>query len=262
MSNLSTASHRDQTFRGAPDSARRPAARFVAALAAATLLAPPAAADTTVVTFDAGTEGWTGPTGPGGSTTIEPTGGNPGANLRTVFNDFGVTFANATNPAFVFDYTTAPAVTLAMDLKVERIDFFGSPVSRPWLVELRDLDDPPAGFPWVSVWFKFADVSVATHGNWTSFEVAIADTSAAELPPGWGGYGAEGPQGEPMLPPGRTFANVLAGIDEIAYTTLEPGFVFGFTDFELRLDNLAITTTDPIFADGFESGDTSAWSGA
>ena len=83
----------------------------LAVLAAAVCCVPAAGAATTVVTFDSGAEGWSGPAGPGGSTTIEPTGGNPGANLRTVFNDFGVTFPNSTNPAFVFDHTTSPAVT-------------------------------------------------------------------------------------------------------------------------------------------------------
>lgn len=213
----------------------------------------------TVVTFDAGSEGWNGPQGVGGSTVIEATGGNPGAHLHTVFNDFGITFDNSTHPDFVFDYTQLPTVTLGLDLKVDAIDFSGSPVSRPWLIELRDLDEPPGGFPWVSVWFKFADIAQATHGDWTTVSVTIADTSAAALPAGWGGFGAEDPMGNPILPPDRTFTDVLAGIDEVAYTTLEPGFVFGFTDFDVRLDNIAIDTTASIFADGFESGDTSNW---
>ncbi len=215
-------------------------------------------ADATV-TFDSGAEGWEGPAGGGGSTVIDATGGNPGANLHTVFNDFGITFTNDTNAAFVFDYTTVGSLRLGHDIEVEAIDFFGSPVSRPWLVELRDYDEPEKGFPWTSVWFKFADVSAAEQGNWTRFAVTILDASATALPPGWGGYGAEDAGGNPILPPDRTFASVLAGVDEVAYTTLEPGFVFGFTDHDVRLDNLSIETALEIFADGFESGDTSAW---
>ncbi|MEM7354846.1 MAG: PEP-CTERM sorting domain-containing protein [Acidobacteriota bacterium] len=213
----------------------------------------------TVVTFDAGAEGWNGPQGAGGATTIETSGGNPGAHLRTVFNDFGITFDNSTNPDFVFDYTQQPTLTLGLDLKVDAITFSGMPVPRPWLLELRDLDAPPPGFPWVSVWFKFADVSQATHGDWTTLTVTLADTSVRELPAGWGGFGAEDALGNPMLPDDRTFADVLAGIDEVAYTTLEPGFVFGFTDFDVRLDNLSIDAGGLIFADGFESGNTSNW---
>lgn len=211
------------------------------------------------VTFDNGAEGWSGPSGAGGATVIEATGGNPGAHLRTVFNDFGVTFVNSTNPAFVFDYSQEPTVSLSMDLKVEAIDFTGTPVPRPWLVELRDLDNPPSGFPWVSVWFKFADISQASHGDWTTFTVTVTDTSVSELPEGWGGFGAEDAQGNPMLPADRTFADVLAGIDAVAFTTLEPGFLFGFTDFDLRLDNIQIDA-NALFTDGFESGETSSWS--
>ncbi len=227
-------------------------------LALGCLLASMASAQA-IVTFDNGAEGWEGPSGAGGSTVIEPTGGNPGAHLHTVFNDFGVTFFNSTNPAFVFDSTQEPTVTLSMDLKVEAIAFNGTPVPRPWLVELRDMDNPPAGFPWVSVWFKFADISQASHGDWTTFTVTVADTSALELPMGWGGFGAEDSLGGPVLPADRSFTDVLAGVDEVAFTTLEPGFFFGFTDFDLRLDNIRIDVGQ-LFGDGFESGETSSWS--
>ena len=36
----------------------------------------------------------------------------------------------------------------------------------------------------------------------------------------------------------------------MAFTTLQPGFVFGFTDFTVRLDNIAVTrTTVPVPGD-------------
>ena len=195
-----------------------------------------AIADTTV-TFDNGAEGW------GGVGTVEAAGGNPGANFHIVNPDtFGITVSTTTHAEFVFDYTTVASATLSIDARVEHINFFGTPVGRPWLVELRDYDNPPAGYPYVSVWFKFADISAAQHGSWTSFSVTIDDTSAADLPPGWGGTGAETPLAEPILPPGRTFASVLAGVDEAAFTTFEPGFVFGFTAFDVRVDNIGIAT--------------------
>jgi len=205
------------------------------------LLAGVAAADTTTTTvdFESGTEGWTGPQGPGGGTVVEATGGNPGAHLHTVFNNFGIEFRNQTNPAFVFDWTTVDSVTIGVDLEVENIAFFGTPVTRSWIVEIRDFDDADP-YPWVSVWFKYDEVGA---GDWQSFSVTIDDTSATELPPGWGGYGAEDPDTfEPILPPDRTFADVLAGADEIVFTTYEPGFFYGFTDFDVRLDNITITT--------------------
>lgn len=43
-----------------------------------------------------------------------------------------------------------------------------------------------------------------------------------------------------MLPEGATFATVLAGVDEFHMTTIEPGFAFGFTIFDLRVDNVSV----------------------
>ena len=101
-----------------------------------------AAADelTTNVDFESGTVGWVGPTGPGGGTQIVPTGGNGGgAGFRTIFNNFGITFANDASPAFTGDFTQFDSVTISVDVKVNVVNF-GFPVSRPWLVELRSFD--------------------------------------------------------------------------------------------------------------------------
>jgi hypothetical protein len=211
-------------------------------------LAAPATADTTVTTFSSGAEGWSA----SGGGSIPSTGGNPGHCLRIVFNNFGISCSNATNPAFTGDYTAAASVTIAVDLRVSQISFFGQPVARPWLVELRDLDGASGGYPYNSVYFVFANVSAATHGSWTTFSVTF-DPSSTTLPPGWGGTGAEDPVTyEPILPPGVTFADVLAGVDRIVFTTLEPGSFYGFTDFDLRIDNITIarTAANPADLDG------------
>ncbi len=226
--------------------------RLAPASTLAALLASAAFAQSSVVTFDDGAEGWSGPQGPGGTSGVVPTGGNPGANLRTVFNNFGITFVNSTNPAFVGDYTAATEVTISVDLKVDQIAFFGQNVSRPWLVEIRDYDGATGGYPWNSVWFLFSNISAAANGNWTTFSVTF-DPRSTTLPPGWGGTGAEDPTTyEPILPPGVTFADVLAGVDALTFTTLQPGYFFGFTDFDLRLDNISIarTTSNPADLNG------------
>ena len=44
-----------------------------------------------------------------------------------------------------------------------------------------------------------------------------------------------------MLPEGVTFADILKGVDQIAITTLVPGFFYGFTDFNIAVDNISIT---------------------
>lgn len=215
-----------------------------------------AGAQTTTVTFDSGTEGWEGVSGSGGpGSFIEPTGGNPGANWRTQFNDFGITLSTRTNPAFVQDYTQFSSVTLSMDVKVNSIFFFSREVSRPWLVELRDEDAAAAGYPWASVWFKFADIASDTHGDWTTLSVTIDNPMSATLPAGWGGYGAEDPVTfEPTLPDGVTFTQILAGFDEIAFTSLEPGWFFGFTDFDVQVDNIRITTVPAPMSAGALAG--------
>lgn len=217
--------------------------RTILAISLAALLSPAiasATAQVTTVTFSSGTEGWTGPQGPGGSTFIEPTGGNPGANFRTIFNNFGIGFANSTNPAFIGDFTAATEVTISIDVKVQQVSFFGQPVPRPWLVELRDYDGASGGYPWNSVWYLFANITSAQYGQWTTFTVTF-DPRSTTLPPGWGGTGAEHPTTyEPMLPPGVTFADVLAGVDAMVFTTLQPGYFFGFTDFDVRLDNISV----------------------
>lgn len=204
-----------------------------------------------LVDFESGTLGWSGPAGSTGGTAIVPSGGKDGgAGLRTIFNDFFITYENSVNPAFVGDWSQYESVTLSVDLKVNKVEFFFSPVSRPWLVELRDYDSAQGGYPWSSVWFKFADVSSVTHGDWTTFSVTINDPDSTTLPPGWKGYGADDPATfEPILPVGVTFADILAGVDEMVFTTGEPGWFFGFTDFDFVLDNISIQTSGGPWSD-------------
>ena len=200
-------------------------------------LAASSYAGTTSTTFENGAEGWVGPTGPGGATVIESEGGNPGANMRTEFNNFGISFRNEENPDFIVDLSAAGEVTISVDVKVNQIGSF-LPVTRPWVLELRDFDNGNPDYPWDSVYFVFGGISESATGEWTTFTVTIEDPSATELPAGWGGYGAEDPDTfEPMLPEGRTFADILATYDEVVFTTLQPGFFFTFDDYDVQIDN-------------------------
>lgn len=211
--------------------------RFAPSLLAAALSAT-ALADATV-TFDAGAEGWVGPTGFGGTTVIDPAGGNPGANMHTTFSDFGINFRNDANPEFLGDYSASDAITISIDVKVDQLDFLGLPLSRPWVLDLRNHDiSAPNG--WASVWYEFAWIASATHGEWTTFSVTIDDPSATVMPAGWGGYGDENEFFEPVLPDGVTFADVLANVDEIVFTTYEPGFFFTDAFYDVRIDNISI----------------------
>lgn len=214
-------------------------------LACIAISAGTAWADTTVVTFDNGqAEGWSGPAGIGGGTFFDVEDGTPAPSLRTVFNDFGITFRTTTNEAWIRDFTQYDSVTFSIDVLVRQIFFFSMDVSRPWLIELRDYDSAVDGLPWASVWYKFDDISEATHGEWTTFSVTIDNPESADLPAGWGGYGAEDPVTfEPILPDGVTFAQILAGVDEVVFTTFEPGWFFGFTDHDVAIDTITVTTT-------------------
>lgn len=210
----------------------------------AVLIAPLAAfADDAVTTFDGGVAmGWTGPND-GSSTTVEPTGGNPDWNMHTFIFDFGITFRNSTpNSGFVDDLTQYDSVTISIDVKVDQLDWAGTPTPRPFLVDFRSTDDAVGGYPWSSVWFKFDLISAEKYGEWTTLSITIDNPSSTELPAGWGGYGDEDPDTfEPMLPDGVTFAQILSGYDQMAFTTLEPGFGFIMSQFDVRIDNIRLT---------------------
>ena len=66
---------------------------------------------------------------------------------------------------------------------------------------------------------------------------------ATEVPEGWTGNG--GPEDPntymPQLPPDRTFADVLAGVDEIQIHNIEPGYFYsyGFI-YDVDFDNITI----------------------
>lgn len=211
------------------------------AIGALTLSCGVAAAQTYTTDFSNGADGWVGPTGIGGATNIVGSGGNDGAFMQTVFNDFGVTFRNDTNDAFTGDYTTAEEITISIDVRVDNLNFFGQDVSRPWLVELRDYDTAQNGYPWTSVWFLFDNISEANNDGWSTYSVTF-DPNAVDVPNGWAGYGAEDPDTfEPTLPDGVSFSDVLSGVDMITFTTLQPGFFFGFTDHTIGIDNVTIS---------------------
>lgn len=203
------------------------------------------AAQTTVVTFDDGDEGWTG------NATIEAEGGNPGANAHFLVEAFGMELRNDSNPAFIGDLTGSDTASVGVDLKVDSIVFDGNEVSRNLIVEFRSSALAADGYPYASVWTNLGKIQAGP--DWGSYMVKFAPGDV-NLPAGWGGYGAEDPVTyEPVLPPGVTFADVMANTDELAFTTIQPGYMYGFTTFDARMDNLRITRgSEAIFADGFE----------
>jgi hypothetical protein len=217
-----------------------PALAPVLALAFALALSPVALAggdDSALVSFEAGAAGWS----LNGWDTITPTGGNPGARIHwdNFIDTFGMSARNETHATFLGDYTAKGPVTLSIDMQVDFINFFGTPVSRDLVAILHD-DDSFGGAPPAAVWAHLGTLD----GNgmrWTTFSATVDDVLSDELPAGWNGAGDEDPVTfEPVLPAGRTWTNVLQGVDRIEFTTFVPGFFFGFTFFNLSIDNVSI----------------------
>ena len=132
-------------------------------------------------------------------------------------------------------------VKFKLDTNALTVNYLGSPTARELVLELRDYDKPPKGHPYTSVWTIIGSLDAVNLPGWRTWSVTIADPASATLPAGWGGYGAENKLGEPRLPRGRTFADVLAGVDEIAITTFQPGYAYGSDhDFDVVYDNIEV----------------------
>jgi hypothetical protein len=201
------------------------------------------AASATVVGFDDGTDG-----GFTGNAYYEETGGNPDGVAHFLIENFGIELrtggiGETTNPNFLGDYSGFGSVTFGVDVKVTSIAFSGSQISRELGIALidRDIQGPDGGS---GVFFLLDYISRAEYGDWTTLSVTIDDPTQAALPDGWIGFGDYDPVTfEPMLPDGATFASVLAGVDEFRLTSYQPGFFYGFTNFNVRVDNLSVSTT-------------------
>ncbi|WP_296950667.1 PEP-CTERM sorting domain-containing protein [uncultured Massilia sp.] len=213
---------------------------FAAVSTLATATAASAAPGTTT-DFSKGDEGWyAGPAYDGNEGNwIDTSLGNGAPALHTRYVEtFGLNWLNSSNGAFTGDYGRFGAVTLGIDVLANAIQYDGREVSRNLIVELRDYDNAYGGMPYTSVWYNLGEISAA-NGGWKHYGVTIGDTASSMLPSGWGGYG--GTELEPGLPPGRTFADVLAGVDEIAFTTFTPGYVYGWTAYDVAVDNISIS---------------------
>jgi hypothetical protein len=204
---------------------------FVTTLAAC--LTAAATADVNhVVTFDNGWEGWTGSGG-----TIVQSGGNPGAHAHTQLSNFGIDYQTSSNQAFLGDYTQYSSVTLSIDVKVNQINFFGTLVSRDLVLDLRSFSLGQDGYPWSSAWIILGELP-GTGSDWTTYSITF-DPNA--LGNGWGGTGDENPSAEPQLPENLTFADIMANVEAVSFSTYTPGFVYSVnTFFDLQVDNIRI----------------------
>lgn len=213
---------------------------LVLALCGATSFAAAGPAASTV-DFSNGAQGWEGmqPLNGVGGSGIDTSMGNSAPALRTVMENFGISFTNSTNQNYLGNYGAMGGVTIGLDVLASSIRYFGSEVSRRLVVELRDYDNTQGQMPYNSVWYDLGVIDYTK--GWQHMSVKIADTTATALPEGWGGYGSPDDAAGPGLPAGMTFADILASVDEIAFTTLVPGYMYGFTDFDVAVDNISVT---------------------
>ncbi len=177
--------------------------------------------------------------------------GNPGKYMGVPYMDFwGVHLRHDDAPSIgAGDLTQYHSVTLSIDVRVFQLrNFFDEDMNPAWFpftLQLIDIGDPEDWNDDASVYFVSDGLPQILDG-WATFTWTIDDTSATELPAGWGGTGAEDPVDyHPILPPGRTFTSVLASVDQIYFTTMQPGYFYGANFWEVGFDNVKITGTNP-----------------
>ena len=217
--------------------------RFSAMCALTTLGCLPTAslAQTYTTTFDDGFDGWEGSNGTFMTTEL----GTGNKHLRTVDETFGVWYQNNQNAEFLGDYTQSAMVTLSMDIRVDLLNSQNLPdglvpYTRPLVVELRNYRYAGGFHQYGSVYFVLSrEISELNQNDWTSFSISF-DPSSTELPDGWRGFGGDNDQNGPVLPEGATFADIVANVDEIVFSTYDPEEFYLFAFFDVSVDNFSI----------------------
>jgi hypothetical protein len=198
--------------------------------------------------FSNGLQGWnSGPAYDGTQGAWIDTSLSTSPVLHTVNPEtFGMSWSNTTNPAFIGNLGAAPSLTLSIDVLANSITYLGSEVTRHLVVELRDVDNPYNNMPYTSVWYDLG--TIAAGMGWQHLAVTIDDTGSPALPGGWGGFGIDDTEtdGVPGLPPGRTFADVLASVDEFVFTTYVPGYFYGWTAYDVAVDNISLVAASEV----------------
>lgn len=210
-------------------------------LAAGVATAGPASSFTD---FSNGAAGWDGnlPHDGTSGSWIDTSMGNGAPALRSVNEAWGIDFFNRTNANVLGDYSKLGSVTIGLDVIANSIRFRGEEVMRNLVVELRDYATTPDDVSFTSVWFNLGSIDF-TEG-WQHLSVTIADTTAAALPAGWGGAHISDAHAGPSLPSGRSFADVLANVDELRFSTYVPGQFYEYTEFDIAIDNVSVLTSE------------------
>lgn len=203
-----------------------------------TALSAGASTYTTQFSVAQGNDGWLDLAGAG---VVDPSSGVPDRGFRIDDQGFGTFLYNESNPAFLGNYGASPSVTISTDIRLDGLtDLAGNPEIREWYVELYN--STKGATTRVSYNLGILDGGEFGLGFWRTLSVLIEDTTSVTLPRGWTGAGFTDPVTfEPRLPDGVTFADVLSGVDRIAFTTFQPEFGYPVSQYNIVVDNLSIT---------------------
>lgn len=155
-----------------------------------------------------------------------------------------LTNTEASNPLIGDVSRHGGELRVQVDVRVFALrNFFGNripPSYFPLVLQLVDVGDPNDFEDDASVYYVGAGLPTEGAG-WQTRNFVIPDPTSATLPDGWGGTGYEDPDTfELRLPDGRTYADVLASVDEVRLTTFVPGYFYGFNFWEVGFDNVEI----------------------
>lgn len=198
----------------------------------------PAPYESVSSTFSNGFEGWNQTA----FVTWIKNEGNPAPSLN--FYSLGYTF----DPFFTTNadkwlkvLKSNRQLIFSVDVLTKQLSFLpGNRDVLPLILEFRDYKNPPVPYPYVSVQTQLGTVQEDDVPAWKTMRIFINDTQSKTLPKGWVGYGAEDKQYRPILPRGRTFANVIANADEIVVTTQKAGFYHGLLYADINIDNIKL----------------------
>lgn len=216
-----------------------------AALAAFGSTSAMAASDKASVDFSHGMQGWVG--GGAGSNSfsgigIDPVNGTPAFHAIGPASEFSI--QTRTNKDFLGNFTDFKSLNFGIDINVKELAIGGPggfPLGQDLVLELRDYDKPGGQLPFSSVWIFMGVIGGYGPAN-QHFSVTIGDTSSNLLPAGWHGNGDMDQYGSPVLPYAQTFRRILSDVDEIAFTTHVPGFIYGAEQYyDLTVDNISLS---------------------
>jgi hypothetical protein len=188
--------------------------------------------------FNDGPAGWTA-TGGG---EVQPVGGNPGGFMWIPYADwYWAELRTEAVPAMTGDLSRyGGALEFGVDIRVFQLNnWFNEPMDPSWFPVVFQFVH--ATEPGVSVYWTGPGMP-AIENEWVRYSIQIPDPTSATLPPGWGGTGDEDPVTYmPILPPGMTFAQVMANVGEVRVTTAQPGYMYVPSFWEAGYDNVELS---------------------